>query len=421
MPAQHVAVTSVLSDQEEYTIDLTTETQLVIPESVYILLNTLNGYYSSVDGRYYLDVNLDGTPDLELTVPAYEEEEDDDEQTGSYPDDDDEEDPLADEYVVKRLAEADQVNENYRFTPYYPAFPYRYNKIVVKLTNSDEVQEQIQIDDLIDNSDNGETLREWNGKKHSLNILGRTLYKDGDWNTLCLPFNLTIAGSILDGPGVEARSLTNASVSNTTLSLTFSNPVETLQSGVPYIIKWDAAENLVSPVFKDVTIDLGEIAEGTGTEEAIAAFLAAKGYDNKAANADERVRFLGTFKDKRFDYVDKSILFLGANDTLYYPAPVLTPTTSIYPEIAAFRAYFKIGNGDALTRQLTAFNLSFGEDNTQGIVEVEDNSHPSPFTSHHSSLTSHPSVWYSLDGRKLDSKPSNRGVYVINGRKVVIK
>ena len=29
--------------------------------------------------------------------------------------------------------------------------------------------------------------------------------------------------------------------------------------------------------------------------------------------------------------------------------------------------------------------------------------------------------WYSLDGRKLDGKPTVRGIYINNGKKVVIK
>ena len=30
-------------------------------------------------------------------------------------------------------------------------------------------------------------------------------------------------------------------------------------------------------------------------------------------------------------------------------------------------------------------------------------------------------VWYSLDGRRLDAKPTKKGVYVKDGRKIVIK
>ena len=30
-------------------------------------------------------------------------------------------------------------------------------------------------------------------------------------------------------------------------------------------------------------------------------------------------------------------------------------------------------------------------------------------------------VWYTLDGRKLQGKPTAKGLYIINGRKVVVK
>ena len=30
-------------------------------------------------------------------------------------------------------------------------------------------------------------------------------------------------------------------------------------------------------------------------------------------------------------------------------------------------------------------------------------------------------AWYTLDGRKLDSKPTRKGLYIHGGRKVVIK
>ena len=32
-----------------------------------------------------------------------------------------------------------------------------------------------------------------------------------------------------------------------------------------------------------------------------------------------------------------------------------------------------------------------------------------------------PDAWYSLDGRKLDGKPTQNGMYIHGGRKVVIK
>ena len=29
--------------------------------------------------------------------------------------------------------------------------------------------------------------------------------------------------------------------------------------------------------------------------------------------------------------------------------------------------------------------------------------------------------WYGLDGRKLDGEPTKKGLYIVNGRKVVVK
>ena len=92
--------------------------------------------------------------------------------------------------------------------------------------------------------------------------------------------------------------------------------------------------NIVNPVFSGVTIDKTE-------------------HNFTSGSGDTQVRFLGTYKSTTFTGVDKSILFLGADNTLYYPESGAT--------IGACRAYFKIGDGDALARQLTAFNLDFGD------------------------------------------------------------
>ena len=70
-----------------------------------------------------------------------------------------------------------------------------------------------------------------------------------------------------------------------------------------------------------------------------------------------------------------------------------------------------LANGDG------ARSLDFvidGEGDVTGIVDAEANS--SLFTLH-SSL----SEWYTLDGRRLDKKPTSKGVYVNNGHKVVVK
>ena len=44
---------------------------------------------------------------------------------------------------------------------------------------------------LADNMDNAPVLAERNHYYGHVTLSGRTLYKDGCWNTLCLPFSLT--------------------------------------------------------------------------------------------------------------------------------------------------------------------------------------------------------------------------------------
>ncbi len=163
--------------------------------------------------------------------------------------------------------------------------------------------------------------------------------------------------------------------------------MNTLEAGTPYIIKWDGdgTSNIENPVFEGVTID--------GTD---------RSYDNHASG-DSRVRFAGTYKSTAFTSEDKSILFMGGENTLYYPLKDAT--------IGAQRAYFKIGgDGAALARRLTAFNIDFGDDEATGIISTTN------YTNDTNS-----DAWFTLDGRKLSGKPSVKGVYVNNGRKVIIK
>ncbi len=233
----------------------------------------------------------------------------------------------------------------------------------------------------------------WSAGKYPMQLADRTLYKDGAWNTLCLPFaiaNIEAEGCPLNGATV--LELNDASISGTTLTLNFKTVTKAIAAGVPYIVKWETTgDNITSPVFQGVTIDATD-----------------NSYDNKAGG-DTNVRFIGTYDQKTIANEDKSILFLGAANTLYYPSGKGSVN------IGACRAYFKIGDGNALARQLTAFNFGFDDEGeTTGIIEAEANS--SLFTLH-SSLPG----WFSLDGRRLNGKPTKKGLYIVNGRKVVMK
>ena len=123
------------------------------------------------------------------------------------------------------------------------------------------------------------------------------------------------------------------------------------------------------------------------------------------------VDFVGTYSPVSIYTAGKTNLYLGAENTLYYP-------TDENLQVNAFRAYFQLKQGLTAgdpNAGVRAFVLNFGDDdNATGIVSAEANS--SLFTLH-SSL----SEWYTLDGRKLSGKPTQRGIYIHGGKKVVVK
>ncbi len=112
---------------------------------------------------------------------------------------------------------------------------------------------------LSDNNDNGVILTSYHEKPCTVELSGRTLYKDGAWNTLCLPFDLTLSGSVLDGDNVVAKVLdgANTSLDNTgLLSLTFNEAPATILAGTPFIIKWDnTGSHLTNVQFSNVTLN----------------------------------------------------------------------------------------------------------------------------------------------------------------------
>jgi len=112
------------------------------------------------------------------------------------------------------------------------------------------------------------------------------------------------------------------------------------------------------------------------------------------------------------DYSDRTVLYLGAGDKLYYPTEAVT--------IGAFRAYFKLQGdltagepADVAADGIKAFVLNFGDEET-GIRSISENSENSDNSEKNS-------FWYTLDGRRLSGKPSQRGIYIYKGIKTMIQ
>ena len=268
--------------------------------------------------------------------------------------------------------------------------------------------------ELPDGQDNSATVEAWDGVTTNVQLTGRKLWKDGKWNTICLPFKfidyedfgsdvviqrLDILGYFdNDGNwGGEDKDETNGYIYQTgfdettgTLRLYFEDSYQT-EAGRPYLIKWanDTEHPYTeNPTFTGVTIDTSTYALVSKT----------------VTSTDGTVSFIGTYDSRTFDATDQSILFMGADNTLYYPA------SGAY--INAFRAYFQLTDGNA---NVKSFVLNFGDNDVTAIHKAEI-----------SNFNSQISNVYDLQGRKISnfkSQISNlpKGIYIHNGKKVLIK
>ncbi len=264
---------------------------------------------------------------------------------------------------------------------------------------------------LQDNGDNSNMLSLMaNAATAKVTITGRTLYKDGNWNTICLPFDVKSDNTLLTDATVKELDLfgyydaegnyypyydtnftrTGFDAENGALYLFFKDATadsdnNLLKAGTPYLIKWPSGTDITS----DLTFDGVKVFYSPQT----------------LTSEDKNVSFNGTFSPETFTSEDKSVLFLGVNNqnqsTLYYPDGS-APTS-----INAFRAYFQLTGG----QHARAFVLNFGEgEETTGVVDVRCKMEDVRSDG-----------WYDLSGRKLDGVPTQKGLYIYNGKKTVIK
>lgn len=236
---------------------------------------------------------------------------------------------------------------------------------------------------LSDGADNTKALSALEGKTVNVKIDGRTLYKDGYWNTLSLPFSLeSFDGTILSDATV--MELDKTSFSGSTLTINFKTATK-IKAGKPYIVKWDGNDVIDNPTFNDVTIS--------------------KTPDQKKS---DYLYFIGTFAPVTIEANDNTKLYLGANNTLYYPAADVN--------VNAFRGYFELqqeltaGNPMEQPSTIRAFELNFDGEETAITTLIADEGMQDADTS-----------WYTLDGRRLNGKPVTKGIYINRGRKIVIK
>ena len=160
-------------------------------------------------------------------------------------------------------------------------------------------------------------------------LYGRTLYKDGTWNTLCLPFGVSnFTGTPLEGATVmeldatetyDTDKKTGFDAATGTLHLYFKTATA-IEAGRPYIVKWTKPDgydlapyehDIYSPVFAGVTVSAADPTE--------VSFSGGK--------------FVGSYAPVALTTSDD--LLIGSGNTLHQPA-------AAGAQLNAFRAYLKI-------------------------------------------------------------------------------
>lgn len=232
---------------------------------------------------------------------------------------------------------------------------------------------------LNEETDNAATLEEWDGYEADV-TLTRTL-QTGGWNTLAVPFNVEAATLTainaklaLMGGSMTVKELTGSSFENGTLTLNFGDATS-MKAGTPYLVKvTPAAVNLATMPFAGA-----EVSKTAVTVETTA------------------VDFVPTLGLTEVTGDPKEILFIGGGNQLLHPS-------SLPDNMKGFRAYFQL-KGNAASA--SSFSIDFGDGETTGIDDVR------------SQMSDVGGEVYNLNGQRV-AQPA-KGVYVVNGKKVIIK
>ena len=272
---------------------------------------------------------------------------------------------------------------------FFPQYSALANSLLLDLSNYGDGDRQNQTNDrtlafLANDADNTAALTAIKDKANATIVLsGRTINKDGKFKSLCLPFALSdLSTSPLAGSSdLKELDVVNtvgghvSGVDGSTLYLNFAD-ASAIEAGKPYLISWATATALTNPVFTNVT--------ATSTTPTPVDFTGGK--------------FVGSYSPFEITsaLLDK-VIYLGSNNTIGFAKAPRTLQT--------MRAHFELTSSSAPSQTV----VNFGDDMT-GIwnVNVNDNENVND-------------NWCDLNGRKLDKKPTQKGVYIQNGRKLVIK
>ena len=222
-------------------------------------------------------------------------------------------------------------------------------------------------------TDNATKINGIAGQKRDVQIKGRTLQAN-KWNALSLPFDISVRDlSATLGYAIVDR------FQQTGDKLNFKIFIGQIPAYTPFLVKVDEAVDMKDITFEDVVVKATE----TVTEE------------------NATWKFINTF--------DKGVV----DGLVYYITPSKSES-AVYldhktsPELTGFYAYFKTQTGQAVA-------------DARIYIEEPDGSTTAISSINADGVAVKAEGWYTIDGIRLQGAPTEKGVYINNGKKIVVK
>ena len=223
-----------------------------------------------------------------------------------------------------------------------------------------------------------------NGKTYTVTFTNNIKLEGGKWNCMVLPFDITVAklSAAMKGAG-DANGYAIVDLLSTKTTglddIRFQLYMGEIPANTPFLVK-----TATDVKWNEITFPSVEITAPTKEEQV-------------GATATD-VEFVGVFKAKK-GVDDDEIWYL--NDQKYIASPNIT--------INAFSAFLRTPEQDAENARIFIEDI---DDNGTTVIKELNIKDMTATTVN---------GWYTLNGVKLNGVPTEKGIYINNGKKIVIK
>ena len=231
-----------------------------------------------------------------------------------------------------------------------------------------------------------ENINAKDGEKRVFVAFGSRVLKAGQWNTLVLPFKTSVSelSEKLGYVVVDRLNEANTSTSTIAIELAFGD----IAANTPILVQPEEDVNLADGIFFQKNIIYSaepKAADGAGHE------------------------FIGTYEGHNVMTGDDSEFYYSNGQKQFVHSG---NTTKGYVTVGKMRAYLKDTNaGTSSAARMITIEEPNGETNVTAISEVNVDAKASVKAE----------GWYTINGVKLNAAPTQKGLYINNGKKVIIK